>query len=137
MPDELDLVAVKDMIDKFQNDDSNAIGKLNLAACLGERAHFLVAEIEKLYQGRSDLLAERDALREMLMIALPMLEEYKKWLVDDAIARYDLLTGPAWDELENQINQARAALDVSDERNENEQGRMDYRKDLAQCQGRR
>lgn len=63
MPNKLDLVDIKDAIDKLQNDDSyNEIGKLNLAAWLGERTHFLVAKIEKLHQERSDLLAALEVL---------------------------------------------------------------------------
>ena len=57
MANDLDLTDIKDAIDKLRNDDSyNEIGKANLAAWLGERAHLLVAEIERLRE-------ERDALR--------------------------------------------------------------------------
>jgi len=56
--EDLDLTYFKDAIDKLQNDSSlNNYGKLNLAAWLGERAHFLVAEIERLRR-------ERDALKD-------------------------------------------------------------------------
>jgi len=68
MPNELDLTHIKDAADKLQNDDSyNTYEKLNLAAWLGERTHFLVAEIEKLRQERVDLLAALEQLYWLVM----------------------------------------------------------------------
>lgn len=59
----LDLTHFKEIIEQLRNDDSfNAIGKLNLAAYLGERSHFLVAEIERLRAIESNLL---EALEEV------------------------------------------------------------------------
>lgn len=82
--------------------------------------HHATREQADLIASAPDLLAEQDALRTALRMALPMLEEYRKWLIDDAIARGDVLEGEAWNEMDAQIEQARAVLDaVADsERNE-------------------
>ncbi len=62
------------------------------------------------FDGIRDALATLRACVEALEKCLPMLDEYKKWLIDDAIARSDVLEGPAWDDFDADLEQARTAL---------------------------